>query len=190
MRMVTIYFVGLLLLASSMSAEAIPVDLYFTGQVTALSGTYIQPGVGASNIDINIGPYFSGYISYDTDIAHAAMLNTTFSSGQVSTGNSYLSVVQNNGITDIIAQMHWLDSITNTQLCDPVVYFTFNSNTGNGSLKYEFTDLASGSLEGEICQFSNSPNQPVPEPSTMLFLAAGLAGVFIFGRKQLFQKQG
>lgn len=182
-------FIGLLILASASYAEAIPVNWYYVGEVTALNGTYIEVDEFGNqsdprDIDLNIGPYFSGYISYDTENIHSANLYTTFSSGHTASGNTNMSVVEANGIINILSFM-WFDENANTQLCDPVAYFNFNTATSNGLLKFEFTDLAYGALEGRIRQFSNSPIQPVPESSTILLLAAAIGtALFSLNRKQ------
>lgn len=74
-------------------------------------------------------------------------------------------------------------SITDTRISDPSQFYEANS------AGYNFAAHIAGfqSLMGQSSAYfaDGTPGAPVPEPSTMLLLGAGVLGMGIFGRKRM-----
>jgi len=141
----------------------------------AISGSkYWEVTAGqGGNFAVNFSNSVAAFGFYGIDIGDfGGQLTVTLANGGAKTF-TVPNTVGSNGSTDGSVLFWGIIGQNNSETFTSV---TFNTTTGQGDV-FAFDDMTIGSLE--------QVKPTVPEPSTILLLSAGLAGLGLYGRKRM-----
>ena len=135
-----------------------------------------------SNIDI----VFSKVDGSDFDLTYVDMTSNTEVGGGLATGNERSFITTNSGHSLMLASSDWGVNYTNSgQVGDGIVTNYLDGNfSGISSFTISSENAFCFGMDNFYIDEPAPPVEPVPEPSTILLMGAGLLGLVGYNRKR------